>query len=106
LINAVDECVAGAAAAGNPREELWLGTVVPKRHARRSVTRSMLKRQMRVAFLRHGLTLDRGLWVIRLRAPFERASFPSAASTALRKAAADELDALLVRLSARPRPAA
>jgi ribonuclease P protein component len=25
----------------------WLGLVVPKRHARRSVTRSLLKRQMR-----------------------------------------------------------
>jgi len=105
VTNAVDESVAGAGMAGQRGDELWLGTVVPKRHARRSVTRSLLKRQIRVAFLRHGLALDRGLWVVRLRAPFERASFPSAASTALRRAAADELDALLTRASARPRPA-
>jgi ribonuclease P protein component len=71
-----------------------LGVVVPKRHARRAVTRSLLKRQARAAASRYGAGLSFGLWVVRLRAPFDRAQFPSAASTALRIAAGSELKAL------------
>ena len=51
---------------------LWLGCVVPKRHARRAVTRSLLKRQIRGAFDRHAAALAGGLWLVRLRAPFRR----------------------------------
>jgi len=75
----------------------WLGSVIPKRHARRSVTRSLLKRQIRSALVRHCATLPRGLWLVRLRAPFTPAAFPSAASAALRQAAHDELEQLLAR---------
>jgi len=77
----------------------WLGAVVPKRHARRAVTRSLLKRQIRAAVERHAPRLPAGLWVVRLRAPFDRTAFPSAASTALRAAARDELDIVLARAS-------
>ena len=77
----------------------WLGTVVPKRHARRAVTRSLLKRQIRAAVERHAPRLPAGLWVVRLRAPFDRTAFPSAASTALRAAARDELDIVFARAS-------
>ena len=82
---------------------LWLGVVVPKRHARRAVTRSLLKRQMRSAVVRAAAAsplasgLRPGLWVMRLRAPFASQAFPSAASDALRDAARAELDALLDR---------
>jgi ribonuclease P protein component len=69
--------------------------VVPKRHARRSVTRSLLKRQIRTAIAAHVDLLEAGLWVIRLRAPFESRLFPSARSQALRDAARDELSQLL-----------
>ena len=75
----------------------WLGSVIPKRHARRSVTRSLLKRQIRSAMARHAAALPRGLWLVRLRAPFAPAAFRSAASDALRRAAHDELDQLLAR---------
>ena len=75
-------------------ESLWLGLVVPKRHARRSVTRSLFKRQIRAAVGRHASQLAAGLWVVRLRAPFEKALYPSAASTALQRAARAELDRL------------
>ena len=75
----------------------WLGSVIPKRHARRSVTRSLLKRQIRSAMARHAAALPRGLWLVRLRAPFAPAVFPSAASAALRRAAHDELEQLLAR---------
>lgn len=80
------------AAAAGPR----LGAVVPKRHARRAVTRSLLKRQIYAAAERHRGDLSAGTWVVRLRAPFDRASFPSAASDALKLTARDELDRLFV----------
>jgi len=81
------------------RPEAWLGTVVPKRHARRAVTRTLLKRQIRASVQQsasQGLsTLRPGLWVVRLRAGFDRGAFPSASSDALRNAAREELDAVV-----------
>lgn len=74
----------------------WVGVVVPKRHAKRAVTRALLKRQIRAAFAeRPGM--PPGLWVVRLRSPFDRQKFPSAASDALRAAARAELAQLLDR---------
>ncbi|MCU0814080.1 MAG: ribonuclease P protein component [Burkholderiaceae bacterium] len=73
----------------------WAGYALPKRFARRSVTRQLLKRQMREAMRRHAADLPPGLWVLRLRAAFDARAFVSAASVALRGAARDELDALL-----------
>jgi ribonuclease P protein component len=87
----------------HPVDSVWLGAVVPKRHARRAVTRSLLKRQIRAAVSRRP-ELPPGLWVVRLRAPFDRERFVSAASGALGAAARSELDALLadaLRRSAR-----
>jgi len=69
----------------------WLGLVIPKRHARRSVTRSLLKRQMRAQADRQRGRLPPGQWVIRLRAPFDSRRYPSAASEQLREAAYVEL---------------
>jgi ribonuclease P protein component len=70
----------------------WLGAVLPKRLARRAVTRNLLRRQIRAAVQRHAPTLPHGLWVVRLRAGFSRTEFPSAASDALRRATRTELD--------------
>ena len=78
-----------------------LGAVVPKRHARRAVTRSLLRRQIYAAGGRHAAALARGLWIVRLRAPFDRGSFVSAASVALRQVARDELDELFRAASRR-----
>ena len=78
----------------------WLGCVVPKRHARRAVTRTLLKRQIRSAA--SGAALPPGLWVVRLRAGFDRTGFRSAASEALRRLARGERDALFAHA---PRPA-
>ncbi len=83
----------------------WLGTVVPKRHARRAVTRNLLKRQMRAVMLAHGPALPPGLWVLRLKSPFDRTQFRSASSDALRVAARDEL-ALLLQRALQPAPGA
>jgi ribonuclease P protein component len=73
----------------------WLGCVLPKRLARRAVTRNLLRRQVRAAMERGRDSLPPGLWLVRLRAGFERAEFRSAASDALRRAARAELNAAL-----------
>ena len=90
----MDDC------AGEARRAL--GAIVPKRHARRAVTRSLLKRQIRAAASRHAAAIGDGLWIIRLRAPFARDAYASAASTPLRLAARGELDALLAGLTPTP----
>ena len=85
----------------SPATDIWLGAVVPKRHARQAVTRTLLKRQIRTLVVGHAEALARGLWVIRLRAPFDKSAFPSAASDALKCAARDELEQLLVAVAHR-----
>jgi ribonuclease P protein component len=83
--------------SGSSRQSkaLWLGAVVPKRHARRSVTRTLLKRQIRAVVQAREAGLTGGLWVVRLRAPFDRTQFPSAGSNELRRVAHLELDSLI-----------
>ncbi|WP_343635087.1 ribonuclease P protein component [Roseateles sp.] len=85
-------------------DRAWLGYVVPKRHAKRAVTRALLKRQIRAVF-GDLPDLPPGLWVVRLRMPFDRKQFPSASSDALRAAARAELQQLTRKL-ARPQAAA
>ena len=83
-----------------PSKDIWLGLVVPKRHAKRSVTRQLLKRQMRAVVRDQQDTTPRlahGLWVLRLRAAFDVKQYPSAASTALAHEARQELVELLRR---------
>ena len=78
-----------------------MGLVVPKRHARRSVTRNLLKRQMRELMQAHASSLAPGLWVLRLKAPFDRKLFTSPVSDRLRATAHDELTLLLQRAAVR-----
>jgi len=75
----------------------WLGLVVPKKHARRAVTRNLIKREMRAIMASAGAVLPAGLWVLRLKAPFDRQAYPSPASTPLQHAAREELQLLLQR---------
>jgi len=75
----------------------WFATVVPKRHARKATTRNLLRRQIRGALLAHRGSLARGMWLVRLRAPFDARSFRSATSSTLRIAARAELEGLLSR---------
>ena len=89
----------------------WLGLVVPKRHARRAVTRTLVKRQIRNVAAACAPQLEPGLWVVRQRSPFDVKQFPSAASDALKEAARAELRALFDRAvrgerdRIKPRPA-
>ena len=81
--------------AAPPAGPSWVGAVVPKRHARRAVTRSLIKRQIYAVTARGSEPLAAGLWIVRLRAPFQRAEFTSAASPALRRAVRSELETAL-----------
>ena len=92
-----DDVPAGTHIVDNLTGRHWLGCVIPKRHARRSVSRNLLKRQIRAAMVRHAGGLQPGLWLVRLRSPFAAAQFVSAASVALRDAARDELQQLFAR---------
>lgn len=96
---------AEASPVNGPVDSQWLGLVVPKRHARRAVTRTLIKRQMRAAMAEGAAALAPGLWVLRLKSGFDLRTFPSAASDALRRSARAELRQLIDRAaSARPRP--
>jgi len=97
----------------SPPTELpaWrLGLVLPKKLARRSVTRSLLRHQARASVVRHAAAVagtgwaqrhPDDAWVLRLRAPFDRQQFPSAASDALSRVVRLELDTLWAALCAR-----
>lgn len=68
-----------------------LGLVLPKRLARRAVTRTLMKGQARAICRQYAAELPAGDWVLRLRAPFDVKLFPSAASLALKQAVRHEL---------------
>jgi ribonuclease P protein component len=77
-------------------------TLVPKRHAKRAVTRNLIRRQMR-ELLRNGATTPpASKCLIRLRAPFDGRRYPAASSVALRAAVRQELSALLAQRQATP----
>lgn len=80
-----------------------LGLVVPKRLARRAVTRNLVKRQARALFDACSAASGPwapGDWVVRQSRTFDRQHFPSPASSALNVAVRDELRQLLA--AARP----
>lgn len=94
-------------AAAQPRlQGHWLGLVVPKRHAKRAVTRNLIKRQIRAAMQHHAAALPPGLWVVRLRQGFDRQQFSSPASEQLQAVARGEIAQLFERAAAPRAPAA
>ena len=88
-----------------PPEGHWLGLVVPKHYAKRAVTRNLIKRQIRAAMREHAASLPPGLWVVRLRMPFDKREFLSPASEALRDVARGEIAQLFQRAASGGRPA-
>jgi ribonuclease P protein component len=87
----------------NLAQTAWFACVVPKRHARRAVTRNLIKRQIRatsvqVAAEAQGL-FPAGAYVMRLNRPFTAQEFPSAASDALSLRVRQELLTLLRRVA-------
>lgn len=76
----------------------WLGVLIPKRWAKRAVTRNTIRRQIyEVARLREA-ALPQAAMVVRLRSEFSRKQFISATSDALKGAVRTELQALFGKL--------
>jgi ribonuclease P protein component len=81
-------------------QDTWLGVIVPKRWAKRAVTRNTIKRQIYAVSTDAGCSLPVAAHVVRLRAGFDRAEFISATSAKLKTAVRAELQSLF--LGAKP----
>lgn len=80
--------------------DTWLGAMVPKRWARRAVTRNTIKRQVYALGQSFEAALCHGAHVVRLQRGFDRQQFPSATSPALKVAVRAELSQLFGTLDA------
>jgi len=70
---------------------VWLGAMVPKRWAKRAVTRNAIKRQIYSVSTQFEPHLGVAAHVVRLRAGFDRKQFVSASSELLKAAVRAEL---------------
>lgn len=76
---------------------VWIGAQVPKRWAKRAVTRNTIKRQIYSVCSEYESRLVSAAHVVRLRSGFDRAHFVSATSDHLRQAVREELQQLFDR---------
>ena len=76
---------------------VWMGAMVPKRWARRAVTRNTIKRQIYAVSGSFADRLARAAHVVRLRATFDRKQYISATSDQLKMAVRLELEQLFER---------
>jgi ribonuclease P protein component len=77
--------------------EPWVGALIPKRWAKRAVTRNTIKRQIYNVSQSLQSELPAAAHVVRLRAGFDRARFISATSDVLKQAVRAELQELFAR---------
>jgi ribonuclease P protein component len=82
--------------------EVWLGAMVPKRWARRAVTRNAIKRQIYAISAAFEVRLPCAAHVVRLRSEFNRKEFISATSPMLKQAVRLELEQLFERAARQP----
>ena len=78
-------------------QDVWLGAMVPKRWARRAVTRNAIKRQIYAISAEFEVRLPCAAHVVRLRSEFDRRQFISATSPLLKNAVRLELEQLFER---------
>jgi ribonuclease P protein component len=79
-----------------------MGAMVPKRWAKRAVTRNTIKRQIYSVGAEFESVLAFAAHVVRLRASFDKAQFPSATSDMLKTAVRCELQRLFTLAAERP----
>jgi ribonuclease P protein component len=79
------------------QRDVWMGAMVPKRWAKRAVTRNLIKRQIDAVSKDFEAMLLAAAYVVRLRADFDRTQFTSSASDVLKVAVRQELQQLLAR---------
>lgn len=76
---------------------LWLGAMVPKRWARRAVTRNLIKRQIYSIGEQRLARPSDAAYLVRLRSAYDRQQFRSASSELLRAAVRSEIEQLFAR---------
>lgn len=81
-----------------PVADAWLGVLLPKRWARRAVTRNAIRRQIYEVARSVAGDLPQAALVVRLRTEFSRKLFVSATSDALKRAVRSELEQLFGRV--------
>jgi len=81
-----------------PVQAVWLGAMVPKRWAKRAVTRNAIKRQIYSVSADFERKLTVRAHVVRLRTSFDRSQFVSATSDVLKAAVRAELQQLFLRV--------
>ncbi len=86
-------------------QDVWIGALVPKRWAKRAVTRNAIKRQIYGVAAALEPTLPPAAHVVRLRATFDRKQFVSASSDPLKQAVRAELQQLFERALGARKPA-
>ena len=92
---------------GQHQPAVWLGPLVPKRWAKRSVTRHTIKRQIYAVATDYAAQLAQlpaAAYVVRLRAGFDRRQFLSATSDVLKAAVREELQQLFAHAVRRKHP--
>jgi ribonuclease P protein component len=78
-------------------DDVWLGAMVPKRWAKRAVTRNTIKRQIYSVVDGFEPVLKQAAHVVRLRSSFDKKQFVSATSVVLKEAVRAELTQLLMK---------
>lgn len=76
-------------------QAMWIGAMVPKRWAKRAVTRNAIKRQIYAVSADFADQYPQAAFVVRLRRAFPRTEFVSAVSEPLRQAVRAEVQALM-----------
>jgi len=82
-------------------QDVWMGAMVPKRWAKRAVTRNAIKHQIYSVSTDFESVLLVAAHVVRLRVGFDRKQFISATSEVLKAAVRQELQQLFARAVAR-----
>jgi ribonuclease P protein component len=76
-------------------QDMWIGAMVPKRWAKRAVTRNAIKRQIYTVSADFSPQYPQAAYVVRLRREFSRKEFVSASSEQLKQAVRAEVHALM-----------
>lgn len=76
-------------------QDMWIGAMVPKRWAKRAVTRNAIKRQIYAVSADFSDQYPQAAFVVRLRRAFDRTEFVSAVSDQLQQAVRAEVQALM-----------
>ncbi|MFT6590071.1 MAG: ribonuclease P protein component [Rhodoferax sp.] len=79
-------------------QDVWMGAMVPKRWAKRAVTRNAIKRQIYTVSTDLKSIFPVAAYVVRLRAGFDRKEFLSATSEVLKEAVRLELQQLFAKV--------